>query len=309
MQLILHTRYETWQKKVMRNRLQRRRTITFWLLLSPAILLFGVIMIGPIINMFRVSLLDWRGIVKPSFFIGLDNYTKLFQDTRFFHAALNTCIHLFIVLLTVLPLSFLLGFFISQRPVGYRALRTIFFLPGMLSAPALAMMFMGIYLPDGILNFFLKTAGLEEFVRVWLANKSTALGAIIVIDIWGGIGWNAVLFYAALSSVSKELFEAAQIDGANYWKVAWKIAFPICKNYFGVLATLLFLWILMGSAQNVLLLTNGGPGDSSITLGFYLFMHAFQNHFLGYSQAIGVFIFVIGIFGAILIRRVTKLSY
>jgi len=291
------------------KKLHLRKNVTFWALLAPAIFLFSFIMIGPIINMFRVSLLDWNGIVKTPVFIGISNYVKLIHDERFYHALTNTAIHLVTTLPIVLPLSFLLGFFLSQRPIGYRWIRTIFFLPGMLSAPALAMMFMGMYLPDGVINYLLRLAGLDMLTYVWLANKMTALGAIIILDIWGGIGWYSVLFYAAISSVSKELLDAAQIDGANYWTVVWKIVFPICKDYFGIMTILLFLWILMGSAQNVLLLTNGGPGDSSITLGFYLFMHAFQNHFLGYSQAIGVFIFIFGIIGTVIIKYFTKRRY
>jgi multiple sugar transport system permease protein len=289
-----------------RGRLALRRQVSFWLLVAPAVLLFSVIMIGPLINMFRVSTLDWRGIIKPFTYIGLKNYLRLFEDVHFHRALVNSTIHLVVTSLIVLPVSFMLGFFLSQRPSGYRFLRTVFFLPGMLSAPALAMVFLGLYLPDGIINYFFRTVGLDALTRVWLADRSTALWAVIAVDLWGGIGWYSVLFFAALSNVSRELYEAAQIDGANYWTLVWRIAFPITIDFFGVMAVLLFLWILMGSAQNVLLLTGGGPGDSSLTLGFYLYRQAFENRFLGYSQAIGVFIFAIGILGTLLIRRVTR---
>lgn len=288
------------------GRLALRRQVSFWLLIAPAVLLFSVIMIGPLINMFRVSTLDWRGIVKPSTFIGLKNYLRLFEDVHFHRALVNSTIHLVVTAVIVLPVSFMLGFFLSQRPAGYRFLRTVFFLPGMLSAPALAMVFLGLYLPDGIINYALRLVGLDSWARVWLADRSTALGAVIAVDLWGGIGWYTVLFFAALSNISKELYEAAQIDGANYWTLAWRIAFPISIDFFGVMTILLFLWVLMGSAQNVLLLTSGGPGDSSLTLGFYLYRQAFENRFLGYSQTIGVFIFAIGILGTLLIRRVTR---
>jgi len=275
-------------------------------MIAPAVLLFSVIMIGPLINMFRVSTLDWRGIVKPSTFVGLKNYLRLFQDVHFYRALANTGIHLAVTTLVVLPVSFMLGFFLSQRPAGYRFLRTVFFIPGMLSAPALAMIFLGLYLPDGIINHYLRLIGLDNLVHVWLADRGTALGAVIAVDLWGGIGWYTVLFFASLSNVSKELYEAAQIDGASYWTLIWRIAFPISIDFFGVMVVLLFLWVLMGSAQNVLLLTGGGPGDSSLTLGFYLYRQAFANRFLGYSQTIGVFIFAVGILGTLLVRRITR---
>jgi multiple sugar transport system permease protein len=209
-------------------------------------------------------------------------------------------------LVLIMPVSFMLGFFLSLRPLGYRLLRTIFFLPGMLSVPALAMIFVGIYLPDGIINHFLRLFGLDALTRVWLADKTTSLAAVIAVDLWGGIGWYAVMFYASLSNINRELYEAAQMDGANYWTIMWRIAFPLSINFFGVMSMLLFLWILMGSAQNVLLLTSGGPGDSSLTLGFYLYRQAFENRYLGYSQTIGVFIFTVGILGTLLIRRLTR---
>jgi multiple sugar transport system permease protein len=211
-----------------------------------------------------------------------------------------------VTLLVIVPTSFMFGFFLSQRPPGYRWLRTIFFLPGMLSAPALAMIFVGMYMPDGIINHFLRLSGLDALTRVWLADKSTALGAVIAVDLWAGIGWYSVMFFAALSNISREVYEAAQIDGASYWAVMWRIAFPMSLDFVGVMALLLYLWVLTGSAQNVLLLTSGGPGDSSLTLGFYLYRQAFENRYLGYSQAIGVLIFTVGILGTLLIRRLTR---
>ena len=288
------------------RRIFLRRQLLFWALTIPAILLFSIFLLEPLINMFRVSTLDWRGIIKPSTYVGLKNYIRLFSDEHFFNSLRNTAIHLVVVMGTVLPISFMLGFFLSLQPPGYRLLRTIFFLPGMLSVPALAMIFVGIYLPDGIVNYFLHFFGLGTFARVWLADKTTSLGAVIAVDLWGGIGWYAVMFYAALSNINRELYEAAEMDGASYWTIMWKIAFPLSINFFGVMGMLLYLWILMGAAQNVLLLTKGGPGDSSLTLGYYLYRQAFETRYLGYSQTIGVFIFVIGILGTLLIRRLTR---
>jgi multiple sugar transport system permease protein len=291
---------------VTQSRRVVRRQITFWLLIAPAVLLFSVIMIWPLINMFQVSMLDWRGLLKPSTFVGLKNYQRLFEDIHFHRAWINSTIHLVVSGAIILPVSYMFGFFLSQRPALYRFLRTVFFLPGMLSAPTLAMIFIGIYMPDGIINHYLRLVGMDSLARVWLADRSTALGAVIAVDLWGGIGWYTIMFFAALSNVPKELYEAAQMDGANYWTLIWRIAFPMTLDFFGVMAVLQVLWVLMGSAQNVLLLTTGGPGDSSLTLGYYLYRQAFENRFLGYSQAIGVFIFAIGIFGTILVRRITR---
>jgi multiple sugar transport system permease protein len=136
-------------------------------------------------------------------------------------------------------------------------------------------------------------------------NKSTALFSLIAIDIWGGIGFNSVLFFAALASLPEELYEAAMLDGAGYWTIMWKIAFPLMIDFIGVVTVLQFLSILSGAAY-MILLTGGGPGTATFTLGYYLYDQAFLSHRLGYSQAMGVLIFFIGIVVIVLIRRITS---
>jgi multiple sugar transport system permease protein len=259
--------------------------------------------------MFYVSTTRWLGIIQPREFIGLANYTRLLTNPHFHSALINTGIYLLVALPIIQFVSFMLGFFLSQRLPGYRIFRTIFFSPGMLSAPALAMMFLGCFLPDGIINYLLREIGLGNLTRVWLADPSTSLFSVMSIDLWRGIGYNAVLFFAFLSNLPKELYDAARIDGASNWIIMWRIAFPLSLDFFGVLTMLLFIWIIMGAGQNVLLLTKGGPGDSSLILGYYLYEQAFVLFRLGYSQAIGVFIFIIGMIGMLVIKRVTRRTF
>ena len=287
----------------------KRNHLSFWISVAPAILLFSIIMVWPLLNMFLVSTLDWRGLAKPSTFVGLDNYIRMFEQEKFFTALRNTAIHIGIGLpFTILP-AFMLGFFLNKRMPGYRVLRTIYFTPSMLSGPALAMLFLGLYLPDGIINHTLRALNLDNLTRVWLADSQTSLGAIIITDLWAGIGFYAVLFFVAISGIPVELFEAARMDGASEWGIMWKIAFPYIIDFVGVSSMLHFMYLLLGSAQIVLLLTGGGPGTSSLTLGYYLYQQAFQVRLLGYSQAIGVFIFFTGLFGMFLIRQVTTQEY
>jgi len=277
--------------------------VTFVLLVLPALLWFLALLLWPLYNMAYLSTVRWDGLALPKQSIGLGNYARLLTDRNFSIALRNTGLHLLVGLPGVTPLAFMLGFFLSLRRPGYRVLRTIFFSPAMISVAALAMIFLGIYLPDGILNSWLTSIGLDSLTRVWLANSSTALGALIAIDIWGGIGFYGVLFFAALANVPDELYEAARLDGAGYWTVMWRVAFPLTLEFFGVALILQFLWILSGAAQNVLLLTRGGPGTATLTLGYYLYEQAFLTQRLGYSQALGMVILVIGLAGIVLIRR------
>jgi multiple sugar transport system permease protein len=283
----------------------RRRRVTFLCLVAPAMLWFLSFMLWPLLNMFYISTMRWDGLNLPKKFIFLDNFIRIFHDPKIIIALRNTGTYLLVGILGIIPLAFMLGFFLSLRKPGFRLLRTIFFSPAMLSVAALAMIFLGIYRPDGMLNTLLNSLGLSALTRVWLGNKATALGALIAIDIWGGIGFNSVLFFAALASLPEELYEAAMLDGAGYWTIMWKIAFPLMLDFIGVVSVLQFLAILSGAAY-MILLTGGGPGTATFTLGYYLYDQAFLSHRLGYSQAMGVMLFFIGIIAIVLIRRITS---
>jgi multiple sugar transport system permease protein len=286
------------------RRIARRRRATFLFLVAPALSWFLAFMLWPLLNMFYISTTSWNALNMPKKFIFLDNYVRMIHDPKMVTASHNTGIYLLVGILGVVPFAFMLGFFLSLRRPGYRVYRTLFFAPAMLSVAALAMIFLGLYRPDGMLNTFLNSVGLSGLTRVWLGNKATALGALIAIDIWGGIGFYSVLFFAALSNLPEELYEAATLDGAGYWTIMWKIAFPLMLDFIGLVVILQFLGILSGAAY-MILLTGGGPGTATFTLGYYLYDQAFLSHRLGYSQTIGVLIFFIGIVVIALIRRTT----
>jgi len=297
------------EKKALTNteygrRNARKRRVTFLFLVAPALVWFLSFMLWPLLNMFYISTTSWNELNLPKKFIFLDNFIRIFHDPKVAIGLHNTGIYLVAGILGIIPLAFMLGFFLSLRKPGYRILRTLFFSPSMLSVAALAMIFLGVYRPDGMLNSFLNAIGLSALTRIWLGDPSTALGALIAIDIWGGVGFNSVLFFAALASFPEELYEAAMLDGAGYWTILWKIAFPLMIDFIGLITILQFLGILSGAAY-MILLTQGGPGTATFTLGYYLYDQAFLSHRLGYSQALGVVIFFVGIVVILLIRRVT----
>lgn len=283
----------------------RRRRVSFIFLVAPALGWFLAFMLWPLLNMFYISTTSWNALNMPKKFIFLDNFVRIIHDPKMAIALHNTGTYLLVGILGVVPFAFMLGFFLSLRKPGYRILRTIFFTPSMLSVAALAMVFLGLYRPNGMLNTFLTSIGLSALTRIWLGNQATVLGALIAIDIWGGIGFYSVLFFAALVNLPDELYEAAMLDGAGYWTIMWKIAFPLMLDFIGLVVILQFLSILSGAAY-MILLTGGGPGTATFTLGYYLYDQAFLSHRLGYSQALGVMLFFIGIVAIVLIRRITS---
>jgi len=280
----------------------KRNVISFLCLVAPALIWFLIIVGWPLVNMFYTSLLSWKHVLAPSTFIGLKNFQELFTTPLFYKALKTTTVYWLAVEAVALPGSFLLGFFLHLRLPGYRIFRTIFYLPALVSMPALSMMFMGVFLPNGMLNFLLTKVGLGGLTHLWLVDAHTALGTLIAIDIWGSIGFNSVFFFSALSDMPPELVEAARIDGASWWQIMWKIAFPLISDVAGVAFLLMFIMTLSGAVLP-LLLTRGGPGTSTYTLGYYLYDMAFYAQRIGYSQAIGVFLFIVGILGTLIIRR------
>jgi multiple sugar transport system permease protein len=287
----------------------RRRLSPLTLFAGPALLWYLTFMLGPLVAMFVISLFKWPGLIGKRTFIGLDNYSRVLTDPVFHDALRNTAIQIAVVIPVMLPLAFMLGYYLQLRPRGHRILSVLFFTPGLISISAKALVFVGVFAPNGLLNAFLAVVGLPDAARPWLANPGSALSTIIAVDLWSGIGWTAVLFAARLASVSSEIYEAANLDGAGHWRRMWLIAFPICKDYFGVMTMLQFLWTLFTSAALVLLLTRGGPGTSSTTLSFLVYQKAFQQQQVGYSQAVGVLLFAVGLLGMVLIRRLIRQKY
>ncbi|EPD63761.1 MULTISPECIES: carbohydrate ABC transporter permease [Streptomyces] len=275
----------------------------------PALVWYLVFMVGPLLAIFVIAALHWPGMLQPVSFAGLGNVRTVWDDPMFWDAVRNTAVQLAVALPVMIVCSYMLGYYVAQRPPGHRLLRYLLFIPGLISTPAKAMVFYAALSPDGLVNGALQSVGLGSLTDAWLASPSTALACLIALDIWSGIGFTAVLFAARLNSVPDELGEAAQLDGAGHWRTMWRVHFPVIRDYVGVVTMLQFLWTLFGSAQNVLLLTQGGPGTSSTTLSFLVYQKAFIAADLGYSQTVGVFLFLVGLVGLLAIRRVFRQTY
>ncbi|MEB8342442.1 carbohydrate ABC transporter permease [Streptomyces endophyticus] len=279
------------------------------ILALPALVWYLLFMVGPMVAIFVIAALHWPGMLQPVSFAGLDNFRTVFADPAFWAAVRNTAVQLVIALPVMIVCAYMIGYYVAQRPPGHRVIRYLLFVPGLISTPAKAMVFYAALSPDGLLNGALSGLGLDSLTDAWLASPSTALYCLIAMDIWAGIGFTAVLFAARLSSVPEDLGEAAQLDGAGHWRTMWRIHFPVVRDYVGVVTMLQLLWTLFGSAQHVLLLTQGGPGTSSTTLSFLVYQKAFIEADLGYSQAVGVILFLSGLVGLLTVRRVFRASH
>ncbi|GAA2937782.1 MULTISPECIES: carbohydrate ABC transporter permease [Streptomyces] len=279
------------------------------ILAVPALVWYLVFMVGPLVAIFVIAALHWPGMLQPISYAGLDNVRAVVDDPVFWESVRNTAVQLVLALPVMIVGAYMLGYYVAQNPPGHRVLRYLLFIPGLVSTPAKAMVFYAVLSPDGLVNGALDTVGLSSLTDAWLASPSTALLCLVLLDVWSGIGFTAVLFAARLGSVPAEVGEAAQLDGAGHWRAMWRIHFPVIRDFVGVVTMLQFLWTLFGSAQNVLLLTQGGPGSSSTTLSFLVYQKAFIAADLGYSQTVGVVLFLVGLAGLLTIRRVFRQNY
>ncbi|GAB1822848.1 carbohydrate ABC transporter permease [Herbidospora sp. RD11066] len=282
-----------------------RRSRLLWLTV-PSLLWFAVFSVGPLVAMFVIATLKWKGLLYEPTYIGLDNVTKVFADPTFHAAVRNSLIQVAVAIPVMIPLAFMLGYHLNTRPRGYRVLSVLYFSPGLISISTTGMIFYGVLSPNGGVNGLLGAVGLDSLATAWLADPATALPALIAIDLWRGVGWTAVLFAARLASLDGEVLEAAQIDGAGRFRTMWQVAFPMVKDYVRTLTMLQFLWTLFTSAALILLLTKGGPGTSSTTLSYLVYAKAFSQRDLGYSQVVGVVLLLVGIAGMFLIRALFR---
>ncbi|MEU6441225.1 sugar ABC transporter permease [Streptomyces sp. NPDC047046] len=287
----------------------RRRQRGVTLFAVPALVWYLFFLAGPLLAMFVISGMSWPGMLAPRSWAGWGNFDTVLHDELFWHAVRNSVIQLVIVLPIMILCAFMTGYYLTLRPRGHHLLRIVLFTPALISASAKAMLGYGVFAPNGLLNGLLGNLGLDSLARPWLADQGTALACVMGIDLWSGIGFTAVLFAARLGSVPQEIYEAAELDGCGHWRRMWRIAFPVVKDYVGVTTMLQFLWILFASAQNVLLLTQGGPGDATTNLSFLVYNKAFVQSDLGYSQAAGVLLFLVGLLGMLGIRRALRQSY
>jgi multiple sugar transport system permease protein len=274
----------------------------------PGLVWYGLFTLGPVVAMVVIAMLRWPGMLVTPTFTGAGNLAAVLADPTFADAVRNTAVQLLVSLPPMIVLAFLLAFYVVQRPLGHRLLRYLLFIPALISAPATALVFYALLNPDGLVNGVLGMVGLRDD-RAWLADPTTALGSLIALTLWSGIGYSAVLIAARLDSVDSSVVEAARLDGASPSRLAWRIYWPIGRDFIGVVAMLQFLSIMFSSAQNVLLLTRGGPGTATTTLSYLVYQRAFVDADLGYSQAVGVLLFVVGLAGMLLIRRTLSATH
>jgi len=282
-----------------------RKKVFPWLLILPILLLHLVVVIGPSMAAFYYSLTEWSGI-GPATFVGLDNFRRLFFEDMLFRRAFTNNLMWLAFFLTV---PFILALTVASLLAGVRRgamlYRSTIFLPYVLPSVITATIWSNLLNPRLGIGAQLAKLGVEGVNRAFLGNPDTVLVSIAFIDNWHFWGFLMVLFLAAMQAISRDLYDAAKIDGANRWQEFLNVTIP------GILPTVIFMYMMVAVwsflvFDYVWLLTQGGPAGASQVLGTLLYRDAFNRFEAGYASAIGLTmsffaILVIGIFG--LLRR------
>lgn len=246
--------------------------------LAPFLVLYFGFTLWPLVATIYYSLFDWNGAGPPSTFVGAQNYLAIAADPRFWKAVVNTL--LFAVGNTVvkLPLALLLAIVLTRRWMwGKRLFRTVFFVPIIVPVALAGIIFTFLLNPsNGALNAVLRDLGLIEEPYDVFANRWTAMTALVLVSVWQVFGQYMVYWMAALQNVPEELYEAADLDGANEWQKLTRITLPVIKPT-AVVITLLALINAMHVFGLVVTLTDGGPGDSTNVVSLFIYREAFNN--------------------------------
>lgn len=261
----------------------------------PALVIYLFYFILPIPSSAYLSFFDWDGISANSNFVGLDNWKALLQDPVVWTSLKNNIILVFASIAIQIPMGLLLGVLISSKLKGVRLYKLLYFLPMMIASVAIALTWYQVFEPNfGLLNGLLNLIGLENWTRGWLGEEGFSLAAVIAVICWQFIPFYMVLFSAALAGISKDILEAAYLDGASKPQTFFFVTLPLLKSTIRIAIIL----ALVGSLRYfdlIFVMTEGGPNHSSELLATYMYKQAFTSFKMGYGSTIATFLLLISI--------------
>lgn len=280
----------------------KKETRKFFLFISPWIAGFLIFTLVPLVMSLYYSFTDWD-VLTPASFIGIKNYTELFQDELFFKSIQVTGIYTAIVVPLNVFLSLLVAMLLNKDGKFVPLFRTIYYLPAVLSGVVVAMLWQWIFNSKyGLLNDFLGKIGIEG--PRWLADPKYAMSAMVIMSVWG-IGGGIIMYLAGLQAVPQDLYEAAKLDGAGFWKKMFHITLPSMSPI--ILFT--FLTSMIGTLQTftqAYIMTSGGPNHSTLFYAYYLYQNGFVYKKMGKACAMAWLLMIVIILLSLLVLGVSR---
>lgn len=280
--------------------IQRQEARTAGLFLLPSLLGFVVFVLFAVGMSFWLSFQDWNLLSEPTF-VGFENYIKIFSaDPDFKRALFNTVYFVIVIAPAGVIVSLLLAVLVNQKIKGIAFFRTALYMPVVTPTIAIGLVWAWMYNSDyGLINNFLTLIGITNPPH-WLSSTMWAKPAISAVNIWQQAGYYMIIFLTALQGIPDQVYEAADIDGANSLQRFFHITLPLLSPT----TFLVFVMRVMGAFkmfEETYIMTEGGPGGSTETIVYAIFKHGFQWFRMGYASAIAWVLFII-IFACTLIQ-------
>jgi multiple sugar transport system permease protein len=290
--MIEQTRQSMRMEKSLRLGWKLERKFIPYLFIAPFFIVFIIFFLGPAIFAFFVSFQNWNllGAMK---FIGFKNYILLFHDKTFGQAVFNSLVYILSAIVVQWPLSLMLATIMNQKHMpGKKFLTPIYFIPVLTSSVVIAIVFV-LFLDKkyGLFNVPFISLGLQPIN--WLGSTELSKFAVILLLVWRWSGYNMILFLASMQAIPQELYEAAWVDGAGKVQSWWNITVPLLRPAIAyvVIMGMIGGWQIFDEPW---ILTNkGGPADSSLSVGNFLYRMSIINLRMGYGSAIGTILFVV----------------
>ena len=274
---------------------EKKRNLQALAFAVPAILILGIFVYFPLIENFIYSFQSFTLSSATKEWVGFDNYRHLFSDKIILVSLKNNI--LYAVISIVIQVGFGLVLAAVLEDVAFHkfapALRSIYFIPTVISMTVVCLLFDFVYNPQmGLLNSFLELVGLDGLTRIWLGSKKTAMYAVIAVSQWQSTGYVAMLFIVAIQKIPRDLYEAAEVDGAGKLKRFFYITVPQVRQMFFVTMILTVVGAFTVFNEPYIL-TGGGPGTATMVLSLHMYQTGFVKNNMGYASTIAMLIFVI----------------
>lgn len=273
-----------------------KKELTPILFVLPCFIILFIFIFIPLIQNFIYSMYSFTGFSPTKTFIGLGNFKSLLQDKVIVTALTNNVRYAIISVIFQVFLGLILAAVLEDSIFRKIApfFRVVYFMPVVISISVICLLFSFIYNPQmGILNNFLKLVGLGKYTKPWLGLSKTAPYAVIAVSQWQSMGYIMMLFIVAIQKIPKELYEAAEIDGAGRLRRFFSITVPQVKETIFVTTLITITGSILVFNEPYILTKGGGPGTSSITMAVHMYLSGFLRDDMGYASALAIIIFMI----------------
>ena len=292
------------QKSISSNWGAIQHKLTPYLFLLPALIVLGLTVFWPALQAFYLSFTRYEyDLTQPPQWVGFANFLRLWNDKVFWQTLGNTLLYLVgvVPILVVAPLF--LAILVNQKLRGMHWFRAAYYTPVIISMVVAGIAWRWLYAQNGLLNQFLKQLGILSTGGIpWLTSPKFALFSVMAVTVWKGLGYYMVIYLAGLQSIPDELYEAAAIDGSDGMRKHWDITVPLMRPYL-VLVAVISAISATKVFEEIYIMTQGGPRNSSKTIVYYLYEQGFRELEMSYACTIGLVLFL-----AILVLSILNLK-